>query len=186
MIDADLVRLDAMEGNWDGAQARITRLITDQDAALVQLGSVYQARLAVWRRDDQQLDEGVARIASRMNANSGGADQLRFYQLWRAGTPISSEEWRAHADGLVNPQVAFRLQAINLQRMVELGVVMDRLDDAWYCLRLASDKTGLIDVVWVDQCPLFQPHRSNPDFLSVRDQIAGRAREMLAAIRSQR
>lgn len=165
------------------AQVRITRLITDADPALVQLGSVEQARLAMWHRDDVAPDEGGSRLAHRMSGSSGV--ELRLYQAWRAGMPIDAAEWRAHAS-LVNSRLAFRMQAINLQRMVEIGVVMDRLDDAWFALRLANENTGLIDVVWVDHCPLFEPYRSNSDFVSIRDQIAQRARELLAAIHNTR
>jgi serine/threonine-protein kinase len=40
-----------------------------------------------------------------------------------------------------------------------------------------ADGLGLIDVTWVDRCPLFAPIREAPLFVAVRDRIAARAKE---------
>ncbi|HEY4179650.1 MAG TPA: serine/threonine-protein kinase [Kofleriaceae bacterium] len=183
VVDGDLVRLDLMEGKTDAVDARIQRLFTDSDPAFKQLGAVYIARLSVWRRDYSQIEKALSQLGSRLG--TGGGDQVKFYAAWKAGTPVDSPTWRASMDGLMAASHPHRMVTMNLQRMAEMAMAMDRFDDAWYTLELA-DKSGLIDRVWIENCPLFLEYQNEPRVAAVRASVTNRAREMLTALRSAR
>jgi hypothetical protein len=144
---------------------------------------VYIARLSVWRRDYSQIDQALSQLSSRLGL--GASDQVKFYMAWKAGTPVDSATWQASMDLLSASAHPHRMITMNLQRMVEMAIAMDRFDDAWYTLELA-DKSGLIDRIWIEHCPLFADHQNEPRVAAVRESVSNRAREMLAALRSAR
>ncbi|CAN5751687.1 hypothetical protein BH11MYX2_BH11MYX2_16720 [soil metagenome] len=183
VIAGELVRLDLMEGHQAAVDARIERLSTDADSALNQLGAVYMARLSMWRRDYSKIEQALTQLATRLG--TGGTDQVAFYMAYKAGNPVDSATWQASVDGLLTTGAPARMTTMNLQRMVEMAMAMNRWDDAWYTLEL-TDKSGLIDRIWIDHCPLFTPHQNEPRVAAVRESVANRAREMLQALRSAR
>jgi serine/threonine-protein kinase len=44
---------------------------------------------------------------------------------------------------------------------------------------LEADSLGLVDVTWLDRCPLFEPFRGSPGFVAIRERVAARAKEAL-------
>ncbi|HEY4058649.1 MAG TPA: protein kinase, partial [Kofleriaceae bacterium] len=183
VIDGDLVRLDLMENKQEQVDARIHRLFNDPDPAFKQLGAVYIARLSVWRRDYAWIDQALNQLATRLG--TGGGDQVKFYMAWKAGHPVDAATWKTSVDGLLDQTYPARMVTMNLQRMAEMALAMDRFDDAWYTLELA-DKSGLIDLMWIEHCPLLAQHQTTTRFAAVRESVANRARELLTAMRSAR
>jgi hypothetical protein len=49
-------------------------------------------------------------------------------------------------------------------------------------IRTAVD-LGLVDIAWLDGCPLLDAARRDPAFAALRDQVAVRARRVLAELR---
>ena len=46
----------------------------------------------------------------------------------------------------------------------------------------AADRLGLIDIAWLDRCPLFEGLRESPRFVSARRGVASRAAMVLGAL----
>ncbi|MGE0402726.1 MAG: protein kinase, partial [Kofleriaceae bacterium] len=181
IIETDLARLDGLLGNWIAADRRIERLVNDPDPPVVQLGSVFQMRLAIWRKDHDKVTEAMRRLMTRMNM--GGGSQVALYLKWRDEGIFDVEAWNKYIASIVEESktdMPSRHHLIILQRLVELAAIMEQHDALYDVLRLTAD-LGLIDVTWMDNCPLFNDLRTEPRFLALRNQVGDRANEFLAA-----
>jgi len=179
VISADLGRLDALQGNWDGALARCQQLRADPDPSVAQLGAVLDARLAAWRRDRQASLTAARRFASRVEP--AGRLITFFEQASRTGA-FDLAQWGALEQGLTSPERPVRSQLMSLQLMTELSLMLDQHDLALRALGKAAD-TGLIDVTWLRACPLFAPITGDLRLQVIRDAVERRAAAMLAAFR---
>jgi serine/threonine-protein kinase len=52
-------------------------------------------------------------------------------------------------------------------------------DDSALQKIVEAEALGLIDLTWMDRCPLLAPMRSSPAFVAVRDRVAARAKETM-------
>ncbi len=181
VIETDLARIDGLLGNWIAADRTIERLIVDPDPPIVQLGSVFQMRLAVWRRDHDKVTEAMRRLVTRLN--TGASSQVSLYLRWRDEGVFDVLGWKRYIANVIaesKTDIPSRHHLIILQRLVELAAIMSRPDELYEALSLAAD-LGLIDVVWMDNCPLFTEIRTEPRFLALRNQVGDRANQFLGA-----
>jgi eukaryotic-like serine/threonine-protein kinase len=182
LISADLARLEALEGNWPSADGRVAALLADPDPSLVQLGHVFRARLAAWRGDHDTMMDAATRFTPRMGDQANRI--VRFMAEATRGDAISEEEWgkltRAFGDDDDRP---VRQQLMGLQLLIEVALVRDRPERALATLALAA-RTGLMDIVWLDRCPLFGRVAEHPSYPPLRAEVARRAERVLAALRS--
>jgi serine/threonine-protein kinase len=182
LISADLARLEALEGNWQSADARVAALLADPDPSLVQLGHVFRARLAAWRGDHDTMMDAATRFAPRMGDQANRI--VRFMAEATRGDAISDDEWgkltRAFGDDDDRP---VRQQLMGLQLLIEVALVRDRPERALATLALAA-RTGLMDIVWLDRCPLFGRVTEHPSYPPLRAEVGRRAERVLAALRS--
>jgi eukaryotic-like serine/threonine-protein kinase len=177
VIGADLGRLDALQGDWDGALARCRQLLADPDPAVAQLGAVLDARLAAWRRDPAATLAAAARFASRIEP---AARLLAVFERASRTGALDPAQWDALEQALTRPDRPMRSQLISLQLMTELSLLLGYPDLALRALGKASD-AGLIDVTWLRGCPLFAPITGDLRWRAVHDAVERRAAAMLAA-----
>jgi len=180
MIGGDLARLDALQGNWVSADRRIAALLADSDPSVAQLGAVFLARLAIWRRNIPQLREAVKILAPR--AGNEGTNMFRMFDEWRDHGTFDDEGWQKSVATQQRPERPHRFQLIALQRLAEMAMLMDQHNAALHTLTAAS-QFGLIDVVWLDQCPMFTNLHGDPTFEAARAVVAERASRVLTAFR---
>jgi hypothetical protein len=76
-----------------------------------------------------------------------------------------------------------RMQVLGLQLMTETALALGSPDLALRALAKAAD-FGLIDITWLDGCPLFSPLAPDLRWRVIRDEVAERAARVLAAFRS--
>jgi hypothetical protein len=72
---------------------------------------------------------------------------------------------------------------MGLQLLTEVALVRREPDLALEPLGVAARK-GLMDIVWLDHCPLFGQLVDDPRFAPIRARVAERATRVLAAFRS--
>ncbi|HEX3759768.1 MAG TPA: serine/threonine-protein kinase, partial [Kofleriaceae bacterium] len=180
VIGADLGRLDALAGDWDGALARCQQLLADPDPAVAQLGAALDARLASWRRDRQATLAAAPRFASRTEQ---AWRLLTFFERAARTGELDPAQWEELERALVRPDRPMRMQVMGLQLMTELSLVLDHHDLALRALGKASE-IGLIDVTWLRACPLFAPIQRDLRWLAVHDAVEQRAAAVLAAFRA--
>jgi len=181
VILTELARLDALEGQWARADASIETVCNDPDRSIAQLGAVYKVRLATWRGDRATISRSAQAFTPRMGAR---ASQLANFISMAADSELSDPQILENFLGAFGgPERAHRPQLIGLQLLSEIALALDRPELALDTLEQA-DRLGLIDVVVLDHCPLFESLAIHPRFRSIRARVADRAANVLAAFRS--
>ncbi len=181
IIGVEVARLDALEGRWEAADASIERVISDTDKSILQLGMVHKARLAAWRGDKGAMLAATTVFAPRMGT---AATRLIEYisNAANAGR-VDSALWRDFVDQFGGLHKPVRTQLMGLQLLAELAFILDREDLGLETLEEA-ERLGLMDVVILDKCPVFERVANHPRFRQIRSRVADRAGEVLAAFRS--
>lgn len=191
-----LARAVAIDPEYTASRLRIARLrglLGDIDGMNEALGQVpaepgdrvlwfaFQARHALWHRDQQELYrlEGLLakhelpttarfQIASVIDAGLGRATGLFDTKMVNQALPIDASRPPRHA-------------AFNAQMRCELFLGVGESAKALEALK-AADAFGFSDVVFLDRCPLIAPLREVPAFVEVYERVKLRARRILAAI----
>jgi len=181
VIGGDLARLDALQGNWTSADRRVDLMLADPDPPVAQLGAVFLARLAIWRKDLPRMQRATAILADRAGIETTGI--FRAFNAWHAGNPFDHAAWAQAIARQGQVERPHRFQIISLQRMAEMAVLIEQPGAALDTVRAAGE-FGLLDVVWIDHCPLFSELRGDPAFAAIRATVAERAARVLAAFRA--
>jgi serine/threonine-protein kinase len=181
IISAELARLDALEGKWESSRARVDALLADPDPSLAQLGSLFRTRLGAWRGDRDALRNDTPKFAPRLGDRA--LRVLEFVFNADATGEFDRVRWRELVEQMSSPEVPVRTQLIGLQLLAETAAALGVTDAALETLATAS-RLGLIDIVWLDRCPLFGSINARDGFSEVRQQVDTRARAALAAFRS--
>ncbi|HEX7841322.1 MAG TPA: hypothetical protein VF469_27780, partial [Kofleriaceae bacterium] len=165
---------------WDAALVRCRQLLADPDPSVVQLGAVLDSRLAGWRLDQPGATAAAARFVQRVEQ---AARLLAVFQRASQTGEIDVAQWSQLEQLFTRTDRPRRMQIMGLQLMAELSIVAGHPDLGLRALRRAAE-AGLIDITWLDRCPLLQPFAGDPRWRAVRDEIARRAARMLAAFRA--
>jgi len=180
VVICEHARLDALEGNWSTAYARIAPLSNAPEVAIGQFASMYDARLHGWQRDRAGMTEAAHRYDLRSRERATAILGFVIGAL-RTGV-VDSAAWSSFYGHATDGSIARRAAILHLQLLVEVAVLFGDHDRAFEALR-GADTAGLMDVVWLDRCPLLDgldPIRFKP----IRDQVAARAARVLAAFRT--
>jgi TolB-like protein len=181
LISGDLARLDALEAKWESADARVAALVADPDPSIAQVGYVYRARLAAWRFDKTVMLESATLFAPRMGDQANRI--VRFMSEAAKQEQFSAEAWYKFVEAFSEGSRPVRQQLMGLQLLVEIAATRGEAQTAIDILKIAA-RVGLMDVVWLDRCPLFVQLLEHPDYPAIRSQVATRAERVLAALRS--
>ena len=182
MIAVDLARLDALAGDYESAHRRLAEIASDPDPSVRALGAMYESRLAIWVRDYPKFVDVVSRFSGRL-AVSAGASQI--VANWIHGKPFDEPAFRTAIAHLVGEDRPRRIQLVALQRSTEAAALVGARDLALDNLGHAA-RLGLVDVGWVDLCPLFDDLRGDPRWQASRDRVAARAAAVRAAFDAAR
>ncbi|MBL0214499.1 MAG: protein kinase [Myxococcales bacterium] len=180
VVVVELARIDALEGNWDAAFARIAPLSNHPDLPTAQFVAMYETRLHGWRRDLTSMKASSLHFALRTNENSTEAVTFVVSSL-RSGN-IDRAHWERLMNLYADPTRPRRASILGLQIVAETSSLHHEPDLALASLAAAAD-AGLSDVVWIDRCPLLDgldPVRFTP----IRAQVAARAARVLARFRT--
>jgi serine/threonine-protein kinase len=181
VITAELARMDGLESNWDAADARVASLLGDPDPSIAQLGAVMAARLAGWRGRTDAMLGAATQFAPRMGQ---GASKMIAMLAEAASTgEIDLDRVMLVAEKLGGPQRPRRQQILPLQLVSEVALLLDRDDVAQIALRRAAD-IGLIDIYWLDACPIFMRLGASAWFSTIRSDVRASAASVLASFRA--
>ena len=181
VITHDLGRLEALAGQWDSADMRAQALLDDPDPSMVQLGWVLSARLAAWRGRPDAMMGAAQHFIPRMG--EGASNILGFMiEIAKTGT-IETTTWQRFLAMYEGSDQPTRQQLMGLQLLTEGAMIYDCHDIALDTLTIAAQR-GLMDIVWLDHVPLFEPVHKQPRYIAARDRVAARAARVLSAFRS--
>jgi serine/threonine-protein kinase len=98
-----------------------------------------------------------------------------------AETGVFSQPLFQEIDQRARPSRAMRRAADFCQLKAE-GLAFHGLPGAIEALA-DSDRFRLIDIVWLDRCPLFAPLRAEPAFAAIRNSVVARAAAVATAFK---
>jgi TolB-like protein/predicted Ser/Thr protein kinase len=172
-----IARAEALRGQPAAADA----LLAGPLAAAVtpNLLWVARARLAMWRRDTAVADRIEAEMA---NVDFPLRPQVEgtlavIREPGRAGLAIATLGQFVRERTGAPP----RLRAFFAQLIAEFHALGGERPPAIAAL-VEADALGLVDIAWLDRCPLLAGFDIDPGFVAVRERVRARARATLDAL----
>jgi len=132
------------------------------------------ARYAMWRGETYQI---TAKIPDDLPA--GMSEYFRIAKQVHETRTLTTEQRDAVMGGLEtsNP----RLKATRCQFISEFLVFLHEYDLAMSIIHM-SVEAGLLDTLWMEQCPLLAPMRERPEYQADAKIVAARARAVVDAV----
>jgi serine/threonine-protein kinase len=169
----DLARLEALRGNW----ARADALLEGREPSPTIMGA--RVRLVHWRGLSMMSQSWLPQLSTY---GPGPMPSLRevFVDLETTGK-IAADTMARFRAGL--EKTRGRLTLLVLQLLAELYLRETPPDEERSLDAIeAATRGGLIDLMWLDCCPLFPALRGHPRWAPVHEVIAARAAEIRAAL----
>lgn len=175
LASRDLARTHALLGHWSESDRYLDSNSNFNDESG---RPIDKARFLAWKRDP----EAAARVLAHMPADVSGRYSIaqKLLRLVMTHGAENSFEWAEDPMQQAMARGAGRRQAFFAQVGAEIRAYMGRYDDALQSIQTAVD-AGLIDLLWLTHCPLFEPLRSNARFLMERARVEERVRPILEA-----
>jgi serine/threonine-protein kinase len=180
VILVELSRLDALEGHWELAFARIVPLVGAPELAIAQFAAMYEARLHGWHRDRAAMTASATRHALRSGENS--TEILTFVRRCLEQGGIEAQPWTTLCGLFASGERPQRASLLGFQILAEIAGLFDDPDRVLEAMA-GGAAIGLVDLVWIDRCPLFA-ELDTARLRPIRDQVAANAARVLAAYRS--
>jgi eukaryotic-like serine/threonine-protein kinase len=175
LASGDLVRGRALLGDWSGFEDAVDTPTWEGEGGA---RFFLLARLAMWRRDATAAEAVRRRVEPKTFPLR--AEVLSVLDMIARGrTPHEMQavltDWgRVVGRARRRPMFFRQLAAEGLAFNGELDEALQAVNDA--------DALGLIDVTWLDRCPLLEGLRAVPAFAATRDRVAARAKEAVDAL----
>jgi serine/threonine-protein kinase len=173
----DLVRTFALLGHWEQVNATFETWKTSNENPNFYwfLG----ARLALWRRDEAWAARVLETVQAREFPLKSAVTEFCTLVRTRVISPSLESmavDWGAMRSRAVRRPMFFQ------QLSAEVMSFVGRTDEALAGIE-AADRLGLIDITWMDRCPLLEPLRTEARFVAVRPRVAERGRAVVEAMR---
>ncbi len=174
-----IARIQAILGNQEAMNNALGELPTHPGD--VASWMIIRVRDAMWRRDLE-----TARSIEQLAATVSLSPAARHAVEYLLKVPLGGSEAYANPAFLdevlpVDASRSPRRASFNAQIRAEFLAAIHHYPEAIEALR-SGDGNGLIDIVWLDRCPLFAPLRSDPNFQNLRARVALRATRVVEAI----
>lgn len=163
-------RLHELRGEWETARAIVDDVEKRHGPALAPLIRAQRIRAAGWRRDREELRRWAL---DQPNEDSPNWRVVRLYAR-ALSSEVPAEELR---DGIRNVLTASqnpRFLSLTEQLATEIYAGLGEIEEARFHLMRAADSV-LVDLEWLDRCPLLVPLRELPDWSEARRRVQARA-----------
>ncbi|MBX3215049.1 MAG: protein kinase [Labilithrix sp.] len=185
-IDPDIVqarqqiaRVQSILGNTAGMREALGELPSHPGD--IAAWFIIHTRNAIWRRDVAEAQRLTALLTTVTLPETA-----RFAIEHMLKVPLGDSTLvrdRAFLDRVLPFDASRppRRASFNAQLRAEMHAFF-RMDAETLDALRAGDANGLVDVVWLDRCPLFDPLRSEPEFTTLQNRIALRAQRVTATL----
>lgn len=174
----DIARHRALHGDLDGYREQIARFFTctgrDNDLPVAML----EIRVAAWYGDQQQ----VAKVRARLSDSIPESYSLVSFAKTMTAEQASVDELRESFAPIFEATRNPRFDSLVRQLGAEAAMFHGLEDLALEYIEVAAAGV-LVDLDWLEHCPLFSPLRERPEFDAVRVVVRGRAEGVWAAPR---
>lgn len=169
-----LLRCFALRGAWARVDAQIDATFRDKE------DTAYWAtrgRMMLWRRDRVGASALLADLIASHPDMVSSRMMLEIISHGRMPEAARTQEIR-----IIEATGSLRRRMYFMQIETETLSFLDDTEPALVSLKRSVD-AGLIDLGWIDHCPLLDGLRRDPRFLPLRAQVKQRADEILDAYR---
>ena len=168
----DIGRYYALRGNWkefDDTVAEFQQKAPADSTASLLL----ELRMAGWRRDEARIRACIEHLKIVDNDRANRA-------LWYLARGLQHDDITdelieflgvARDDG---PKLNPRLVTVMFQMSAEVLAFQENYDRSMTFVTRAADEV-LVDIDWIDRCPLLTPLRERPEFAAARQKVKARA-----------
>jgi serine/threonine-protein kinase len=172
----ELVRMHGLVGEWEKARALLDIPVVAPGARISKF--LYRSRLALWRGEDHpDLDD-----PPQMGREFGAlASSLEFRELVRT-RELSDAYRRALEKASEAVEPGSRRRALFFQLNAEIFAYAFEIDSSLAAIREAVG-AGLLDILWMDRCPVLHAVRKDVRFAPLRAEVHARAELVRAALR---
>jgi serine/threonine-protein kinase len=175
LIAGDLVRGRALMGDWSMFEAALEGAVTDARTTTLH---VSLARLCMWRRD-----AAAAAVLRKLAETRRFPFQEQALRLLDNMDPVGLQSFLEGQPAVLGSVVGrARRRPAFFRQLVAEACAFGGDNDGVVRAISEAEGLGLVDLTWVDRCPLFDAMRALPAFVAVRDTIATRARATLDAL----
>jgi serine/threonine protein kinase/tetratricopeptide (TPR) repeat protein len=165
----------ALLGRWDEADALLAHAVElDQQPTIW----IAVARLASWRGDA----EAAARHLAHPQLVAGKSPIASLILGALCGAPLTADPLQLLGAAAGTQNASWRARAFIHQARAELGLGLHRDDFALEEVARSAEE-GLIDLLWMDQCPALDHLRTEPRFQAARELVFRRATRVHEALR---
>ena len=172
-----LSRVHSLLGDEVAARACRDQVCAPSSLSILAVGV---ARVALWNRDPTVAAETLARLPAEVGVTGLARGLLAAIAAGAGALPPDADSFLA---GMTNPGAEPRRRALGHQLRAELAGARGDTETVLLHLEAAAD-AGLMDLPWLDRCPLFEDLRAEPRFATVRKRAGAVARGVLDAFRN--
>lgn len=172
----ELAKALALLGQWDEATALLDVPATTPSGRTTRF--LWGIRQCIWRGE---LHPDLARppeLGAGIGVTAGHAHAMIGVLTNRELTETVRKELE---DRVIEPNLGLRRRTFFLQLNAEIYAFVFEVDHALKSLAAAID-AGLMDLVWMDRCPILEPVRQDPRFVPLRAEVAARAQPVVIAL----
>jgi len=172
----ELARAHAYQGDWAAATELLGQRPATRDGK--NLYWYHRARFLMWRGATEEAKALMPEVAR----DDFPLKEVAMGLLVVAYVKMLTPEARAQMDALLQVTAGgMRRRAFMAQIKAELYAYVGDHETALASVAVAVD-CALIDVLWMDRCPLLAPLAGDRRFAALRATVAARASEALAAL----
>ncbi len=164
----------ALLGQWEAQDA-----LQDETPApgSINLYWLFRWRMLMWRRDAEGARLALPVVQQASLEFRASALGMLSYIAGASGPEAALADVKARSHGVK----AVRRRVLMHQLTAEVFAFRGDREQTLAALELA-DVTLLLDLLWLDACPLFAPYRGEPRFAAVRSSVAERASAISAEL----
>ncbi|UQA59637.1 protein kinase domain-containing protein [Polyangium aurulentum] len=173
-----LARVSFMRGDWERTLSLMdeARRVEGEFAYRANIG-----RFLMWRRDQEHARQIFASFPAEENERISAIQRIVWEALINKTSPFDLPDYQ----DILGPTSAggWRRGAYFHQLATEMAAYLD--DDERFQKGLAGAvAAGLIDLAWIDMCPLLDKYRSTPEVQRARIIVEERASRVIEAYRA--
>ena len=171
----DLARAQILLGRPDESKSYLDKIADESSAQIIRVAEA--SRLAVWRRD---VPEAARILTSIEEAKMPTVEPISVAK-WIARVALRGERFfRAFSLSEFAQEGGLRRRAFYSQIEAELAAYVDDRDRCLEAIEIAV-ASGLVDIAWMDGCPLFGPMHGMARFDALRNTVEQRAERIRSA-----
>ncbi len=171
----ELSRAHALLGQWDESTALLDLPAPGPGGRMSKF--IFRSRLCLWRGEGHPDLDDPPELGPEMGLLARPRELLEI--LTTRELPDSVREMLEV--GAQRGDKGSRRRTLFFQLNAEIFAYVFEVDHALDAIGHAVE-SGLLDIVWMDRCPVLAPVRTDPRFAPLRAEVLGRARPVVAAL----